>query len=96
MREEVESSMGYVSEEIEGSEVEIRRRRGVRRRIARRDVDDDLGNIKKSMPTFSGKSDPDAYLEGNSKVEKLFECHNYFEMKKVKLVALEFTNYATL
>lgn len=60
------------------------------------DVDDDMGNIKMSMPTFSGKSDADAYLECESKVEGVFECHNYSKRKKVKLAALEFTDYATL
>ncbi|XP_019184978.1 PREDICTED: uncharacterized protein LOC109179930 [Ipomoea nil] len=92
----VESSTGYDSEEIEDSEIEMGRRERGRRRAARRDVDDDLGNIKMSMPNFQGKSDPDAYLEWESKVERVFDCHNYSERKKVKFVALEFTDYATL
>ncbi|GFZ02209.1 hypothetical protein Acr_15g0008170 [Actinidia rufa] len=39
---------------------------------------------------FQGKSDPEAYLE----LELIFDCHNYSELKKVKLAAIEFTDYA--
>ena len=27
-------------------------------------------------------------------MELIFECHNYFETKKVKLATIEFSNYA--
>ena len=40
------------------------------------------------------KSDPEAYLEWMEYMEMIFDCHNYFEAKKVKLVALEFGRYA--
>ena len=44
-----------------------------------------LGSIKMKIPSFQGKSDPEAYLEWEKKVERVFECHNYTEEKKVKL-----------
>ena len=48
------------------------------------------------IPSFQGKSDPKAYLEWVDKVERVFDCHNYSEAKKLKLVVLEFTNYAAV
>ena len=45
-----------------------------------------LGNIKMKIPSFQGMNDPEAYLEWERKVELVFDCHNYFENKKVKLV----------
>ena len=48
------------------------------------------------IPTFQGKSDPEAYLEWEKKEVRVFECHNYTEEKKVKLAAVEFTNYASV
>ncbi|PKI71775.1 hypothetical protein CRG98_007791 [Punica granatum] len=41
-----------------------------------------------------GKNDLDAFIEWERKVELLFDCHNYSEEKKVKLTAVEFTDYA--
>ena len=29
-------------------------------------------------------------------MEFIFECHNYFEEKKVKIAMIEFTNYAII
>ncbi|KAL4272311.1 hypothetical protein GQ457_13G016020 [Hibiscus cannabinus] len=43
-----------------------------------------------------GRTDPDAYLAWESKVEHVFECYNYSEQKKVRLVAMEFIDYALL
>ncbi|XP_052483392.1 uncharacterized protein LOC128038800 [Gossypium raimondii] len=42
----------------------------------------------------NGRSDPDAYLTWESKVEHVFECYNYSEQKKVRLAAMEFVDYA--
>ncbi|XP_062114134.1 uncharacterized protein LOC133825167 [Humulus lupulus] len=56
--------------------------------------DNDLGNIKIKIPYFQGKNDPEAYLEWETKMEMVFDCHNYSEIKKVKLEAVEFTDYA--
>lgn len=58
-------------------------------------VDRNLGSIKMSIPSFQGKSDPDAYLDWERKVEKVFDCHNYSEQKTVKLAITEFTDYAS-
>uniref|UniRef100_A0A2N9F1F1 RNA-directed DNA polymerase n=1 Tax=Fagus sylvatica TaxID=28930 RepID=A0A2N9F1F1_FAGSY len=48
------------------------------------------------IPSFQGKNDPEAYLEWEKKVELIFEYHNYSEKKKVKLVVIEFTDYAII
>ncbi|GKV11017.1 hypothetical protein SLEP1_g22306 [Rubroshorea leprosula] len=53
-------------------------------------------NIKMKIPPFQGKNDPDVYLEWEKKVELVFDCHNYSEEKKVKLVAVEFIDYAVV
>ncbi|KAL4354433.1 hypothetical protein GQ457_06G012130 [Hibiscus cannabinus] len=49
-----------------------------------------------NIPPFQGKTDPEAYLVWEKKIEHIFECHNYFELKKVKLAAIEFTDYALI
>ncbi|XP_060676296.1 uncharacterized protein LOC132805403, partial [Ziziphus jujuba] len=51
-------------------------------------------NIKVNIPPFMGKSDPEAYLEWEEKMEMIFHCHNYSEGKKVKMAAMEFGHYA--
>ena len=66
--------------------------RGARRRVG--NVDRNIGSIKMKIPSFQGKNNPDAYLEWERKVELVFDCHNYSEEKKVKLAAVEFTDYA--
>ncbi|XP_070011764.1 uncharacterized protein [Nicotiana sylvestris] len=58
-------------------------------------VDRNLGSIKMSIPSFQGKSDLDAYLDWERKVEKVFDFHNYSEEKKVKLAITEFIDYAS-
>ncbi|KAL4387233.1 hypothetical protein GQ457_09G019940 [Hibiscus cannabinus] len=63
---------------------------------ARPRVDDNLNNIKINIPPFQGKTDPEAYLAWEKKIEHIFECHNYSELKKVKLAAIEFTDYALI
>ncbi|RDX76065.1 hypothetical protein CR513_43985, partial [Mucuna pruriens] len=68
-----------------GRHNEKERRRGEPRR------DSYLRNIKMSIPAFQGKNDFD-----ERKVEHVFDCHNYSEEKKVKLVAVEFTDYASI
>ena len=61
---------------------------------ARNLVANNLGSIKMKIPAFQGKSDPEAYLEWEKKMELVFDCHNYSELKKVKLAAIEFIDYA--
>ena len=64
--------------------------------IRHEEVDRHLGNIKMKIPSFQGRNDPEAYLEWKKKVEVVFDCHHYFEEKKVKLAAIEFTDYAII
>ncbi|GKV11019.1 hypothetical protein SLEP1_g22308 [Rubroshorea leprosula] len=45
-------------------------------------------------PLNWGKADLEAYLEWERKVELVFNCHNYSELKKVRLAAIEFSDYA--
>ena len=59
-------------------------------------TDRNLGKIKMKISSFQGKNDPEAYLEWEKKVELIFECHSYFEEKKVKLIVIEFTDYAII
>jgi len=60
------------------------------------DMDGDLDTIKLKIPNFQGKNDPEAYLEWEKKVDWIFNCHSYSEQKKVKLVIIEFTEYALI
>jgi hypothetical protein len=60
------------------------------------DMDRDLDTIKLKIPNFQGKNDPEAYLEWEKKVDWIFDCHSYSEQKKVKLVIIEFTEYALI
>ena len=53
-------------------------------------------NIKLKIHNFEGKNDPDAYLKWEKKVDWIFYCHGYSEQKKVKLVMIEFTEYALI
>ena len=46
------------------------------------------------IPSFQGKNDPEAYLEWEKKMEWVFDCHNYLELKKLKLATIEFSDYA--
>ena len=62
------------------------------RRFDRRDGS--LNNIKMKIPSFQGRNDPEIYLEWEKKMEFIFDCHNYSDAKKVKLVVIELTNYA--
>ncbi|RDY00577.1 hypothetical protein CR513_16213, partial [Mucuna pruriens] len=67
-----------------------------RRRKGEPRCDNYLSNNKMTIPTFQGKNDPEVYLEWERKVEHVFDCHNYSEEKKVKLVVVEFTDYASI
>ncbi|XP_013639540.1 PREDICTED: uncharacterized protein LOC106344776 [Brassica oleracea var. oleracea] len=67
-----------------------RPRRGHRNReqgdinqFARTDrVDDSLGGLKLNIPTFDGKNDPDAFLEWERKIELVYDCQNFSDLKK--------------
>ena len=60
------------------------------------DLDGDLDAIKLKIPSFQGKNDPEMNLKWEKKVDWIFYCHNYLEVKKVKLVVIEFTDYALI
>ena len=49
------------------------------------------------IPSFQGKNDLEAYLEWEKKkIELIFDCHNYSELKRVKLAAIEFFDYVII
>eukprot|EP00258_Populus_trichocarpa_P029082 XP_024445101.1 uncharacterized protein LOC112324795 [Populus trichocarpa] len=58
------------------------------------DIGRNLGSIKLKIPAFKGKTDPEAYLDWEKKMEMIFDIHRYSEEKKVKLAVVEFTDYA--
>ena len=58
------------------------------------DMDGDT--IKLKILNFQGKNDPESYLEWKKKVDCIFDCHGYSEQKKVKLMMIEFTEYAMI
>ncbi|XP_050896756.1 uncharacterized protein LOC127103548 [Lathyrus oleraceus] len=64
------------------------------RRRRRRQGGDNLRGIKIKVPTFVGKSDPEAYLEWETKLEQIFNCHNYSNLEKVQVASIEFKEYA--
>lgn len=53
-------------------------------------------NVKIKIPSFQGKSDPEAYLEWETHMEMVFQYQSYTEDKKVKLAAIEFSDYAVI
>jgi hypothetical protein len=55
-----------------------------------------IEGVKLNIPPFKGKSDPEAYLEWELKLGHVFSCNNYDEEQKVKLAAIEFSNYALM
>ncbi|XP_068644703.1 uncharacterized protein [Aristolochia californica] len=59
-------------------------RRYDRNQEARNRVDQNLGNIKMKIPVFQGRSDPEAYLKWERKMELgEYPIENWDEMKKV-------------
>ena len=60
----------------------------------RRNEDGPLRSLKFQIPAFYGKSDPEAYLDWERKVELIFDCHNYSERQKVRVAVSEFKEYA--
>ncbi|XP_056864057.1 uncharacterized protein LOC130511197 [Raphanus sativus] len=57
-------------------------------------TNDGMGGLKLKIPSFDGKNDPDAFLEWERKIELVFDCQNFSDIKKVRLAAAEFTGYA--
>ena len=94
-REEDEEHYGSgFDEEEDRDSIVSKRRPGRRFREARNHEDNNLGGIKMKIPSFRGRSNPEAYLEWEKKMEFVFDCHNYSETKKVKLAVIEFFEYA--
>jgi hypothetical protein len=94
-REEEEERYGSGFDEEEDRDSIVNNRRpGGRFGEARNREDNNLGGIKMKIPSFQGRSDPEAYLEWEKKMEFVFDCHNYSETKKVKLAVIEFSEYA--
>lgn len=52
-------------------------------------------SLKVQIPPFNGKNDPEAYLNWERKVERIFDLHNYSELDKVKMASMEFSDYAS-
>lgn len=59
-------------------------------------LDNNLGNIKVKISSFQGRNDPKSYLEWEKKIELVFNCHNYSDLKKIKLVVIEFIDYTII
>ncbi|PKI72899.1 hypothetical protein CRG98_006701 [Punica granatum] len=94
VRVEDEEIYGAGFDEDDRDSVVSNRRHGGWFREDRNREDNNLGSIKMKIPSFQGKSDPEAYLEWEKKVEFVFDCYSYSELKKVKLAAIEFSDYA--
>ena len=63
---------------------------------ARVPMDEGIGRVKISIPAFSGKGEPEDYLDWEMRVDQIFDSHRYTEEKKMQLAAIEFTGYALL
>ncbi|KAK8538702.1 hypothetical protein V6N12_034410 [Hibiscus sabdariffa] len=91
----------YDGEIDDGQAYERVTRQGLRKQEpmnqrARPIVDDNLNNIKINIPPFQGKINPEDYLAWEKKIEHIFECHNYSELKKLKLAAIQCMDYALI
>ncbi|XP_013632777.1 PREDICTED: uncharacterized protein LOC106338309 [Brassica oleracea var. oleracea] len=57
-------------------------------------TNDRLSGLKLKIPSFEGKNDPNVFLEWERKIEHVFNCQNFSELKKVRLAVTEFSGYA--
>ena len=55
---------------------------------------DRIEGVKLNVPSFKGRSDPDAYLTWEMKIQHAFSYNDYPEEQKVKLAAATFSDYA--
>ena len=53
-----------------------------------------IQGVKLNIPPFKGRSDLDTYLDWEMNIEHVFSCNDYNEKQKVKLLAVEFSDYA--
>src|SRR5438128_2238032 len=58
--------------------------------------DDSIAKMKFNMPSFSGKYDPDAYLDWELVVDQKFACYDFSEHKRVRAATSEFTDFASV
>ncbi|XP_073120609.1 uncharacterized protein [Henckelia pumila] len=58
--------------------------------------DGNISSIKMKILTFHVKSDPEAYLEWEKRVEFVFDFHHYSDLKKVRLAVVEFVDYGLI
>ncbi|WP_187269428.1 hypothetical protein, partial [Escherichia coli] len=55
-----------------------------------------FGKLKFQMSKFKDEEDPDAYIDWELKIEKIFHIHNYSEEKKVAMASLDFEDYENI
>ena len=48
-------------------------------------MDDRLSGAKMKISSFQGKYDLEAYIECEKKMEFIFDCHNFSDVKKSKI-----------
>ena len=89
-RSRTPSAVTNIDDEDDEWDRETQRRHPRRRQR----IDNNLNSIKMKIPSFQGKSDPEAYLDWETKMELIFDCHEYSNRKKVKLAVVEFSDYA--
>ena len=83
----------YKDEYDEGEHSEGSYRRDGRGSRAR-NMDHRLSDIKMKISSFQGKNELKAYIEWEKKMEFIFDCHNFLDVKKVKLIVIEFSDCA--
>jgi hypothetical protein len=59
-----------------------------------RENHDSLAKVKLNVQSFTGKDDPDAYIEWEERCDQTFRVHGFSEAKRVDLVIMEFSGYA--
>jgi hypothetical protein len=50
--------------------------------------------VKLNVQSFTGKEDPDAYIEWEERCDQIFCVYGFSEAKRVDLVILDFSGYA--
>jgi len=55
---------------------------------------DRIEGVKLSVPPFKGRSDPNAYLDWEMKIQHAFSYNDYPEEHKMKLAAATFSDFA--
>ena len=53
-----------------------------------------IEGVKLNVPPFKGRSDPDAYLDWEMKIQHAFSYNDYPEEQKVKLAVATLSDYA--